>query len=82
MTPWLRYFASITLWDVAKNFITSAVFLGMAGVLVWRLFIVKQWVADVEYEGNVDADKALEGLDEGEEANKNPKKGDEDAEKD
>jgi hypothetical protein len=29
---------------------------------VYKLFVVKQWVEDVEYEGNVDADKALEDL--------------------
>jgi hypothetical protein len=31
-------------------------------VATWRFFLAKQWVEDVEYEGNVDADKALEDL--------------------
>jgi hypothetical protein len=30
---------------------------------VWKLFIVKRWVEDVEYEANVDANEALEELD-------------------
>jgi hypothetical protein len=32
------------------------------GYAVWKLYIVKRWVEDVEYEGNVDADEALENL--------------------
>jgi hypothetical protein len=35
----------------------------------YRFYLAKQWVEDVEYEGNVDADKALEDLDEGEDGN-------------
>jgi hypothetical protein len=31
---------------------------------VFRLFIVKRWVEDVEYEANVDANEALEELNE------------------
>jgi hypothetical protein len=47
--------------------------LGSVGWAVWKFFIVKKWVEDVEYEGNVNADEALENL-EGTE-------GDEDGEK-
>jgi hypothetical protein len=47
--------------------------LGSVGWAVWKFFLVKKWVEDVEYEGNVDADEALENL-EGTE-------GDEDGEK-
>lgn len=36
----------------------------MTAWAVWKLFIVKKWVEDVEYEGNVDADEALENLEE------------------
>lgn len=38
---------------------------GACGVAVWRFFLAKQWVEDVEYEGNVDANQALEDLGEG-----------------
>jgi hypothetical protein len=31
--------------------------------LAWRLLLLKQWVGDVEYEANVDANKALEDVD-------------------
>lgn len=30
----------------------------------WRLFLFEQWVEDVEYEANVDANAALEDFDE------------------
>ena len=30
----------------------------------WKLFLFEQWVEDVEYEANVDANTALEDLDE------------------
>ena len=33
---------------------------GAASAATWHFFVAKQWVEDVEYEGNVDADKALE----------------------
>jgi hypothetical protein len=36
----------------------------------YRFYLAKQWVEDVEYEGNVDADKALEDLDEGDDGKK------------
>lgn len=41
-----------------------AVGLGWVG---WRVFLFEQWVEDVEYEGNVDANRALEELGEGKE---------------
>jgi hypothetical protein len=51
--------------------------LGAISWAVWKLFLVKQWVEDVEYEGNVDADEALEELDDGkkEEGEKEEEKG-------
>lgn len=44
------------------------------GFAAWRLFVLEQWVEDVEYEANVDANKALEDLEEDEAAKKNNKK--------
>jgi len=44
---------------------------------MWKVFIVKQWVEDVEYEGNVDADEALEELN-GDEGKDEEKEKDED----
>lgn len=32
----------------------------------WHFFLAKQWVEDVEYEGNVNAEMALEEVEEGE----------------
>ncbi|KAF1846970.1 uncharacterized protein K460DRAFT_363088 [Cucurbitaria berberidis CBS 394.84] len=81
ITPWLRHFASITVWGIIKSVITSIIVFGIAGGLLWKLFIVKQWVADVEYEGNVDADKALEDLNEDEDVQKKAKNGAEEAKK-
>ena len=81
VTPWLKHFASITLWGIIKTGITSTIVLGIVGGLVWKLFVVKQWVADVEYEGNVDADKALEDLNDDEDVQKKAKKGEEEAKK-
>jgi hypothetical protein len=66
ITPWLRYFARITLWSITKTLLTSAVVLGLVAAATWRFFLAKQWVEDVEYEGNVDAERALEEVDEGE----------------
>lgn len=43
-----------------------AAFVSAAGWVVWKGVLAKQWVEDVEYEGNVDAEKALEDLDESE----------------
>lgn len=48
--------------------------LGLTGWAVWKLLIVKKWVEDVEYEGNVDADAALEELEDGEEEKADKKK--------
>lgn len=51
---------------------------GLAGAATWHFFLAKQWVEDVEYEGNVDADKALKDLDdegEGDGAGQAGKKG-------
>ncbi|RYN64955.1 hypothetical protein AA0117_g12319 [Alternaria alternata] len=63
ITPWLRYFAGITLWSVLRTFLSLLAVAGLAGAATWHFFLAKQWVEDVEYEGNVDADKALEDLD-------------------
>jgi hypothetical protein len=62
VTPWLRTIARITIWGIIKSAISTSVVLGITGFAIWKLFIVKRWVEDVEYEGNVDADKALEDL--------------------
>lgn len=35
-----------------------------ASAAVWKGIVAKQWVEDVEYEGNVRAEMALEELDE------------------
>jgi hypothetical protein len=62
VTPWLRTIARITIWGIVKSAISTGLVLGITGYAVWKLFIVKRWVEDVEYEGNVDADEALENL--------------------
>jgi hypothetical protein len=65
----LQTIARITLWGIIKSAISTGAVLGITAWAVWKLFIVKKWVEDVEYEGNVDADEALEKL-EGEDAEK------------
>jgi hypothetical protein len=55
--------------------VSTCVALGAVGWAVWKFFLVKKWVEDVEYEGNVNADEALENLEEEEE--KEEKKGEE-----
>ena len=59
----LKYIAHITLWGIVKSSLTTTLVLGVIGTVVWKIFVVKEWVEDVEYEGNVDANKALENLD-------------------
>ncbi|CAO2655196.1 Nn.00g102600.m01.CDS01 [Neocucurbitaria sp. VM-36] len=81
ITPWLRHSAHITVWGIIKSVITTTIFFGVTAGLIWKLFLVKQWVADVEYEGNVDADKALEDLNDDEDVQKKAKKGKEEAQK-
>jgi Mn2+/Fe2+ NRAMP family transporter len=66
ITPWLRYFASITLFGILRTTFFIAAVLGACVAATYRFYLAKQWVEDVEYEGNVDADKALEDLDDGE----------------
>jgi hypothetical protein len=56
--------------------VSTCVALGAVGWAVWKFFLVKKWVEDVEYEGNVNADEALENLEE-EEEEKEEKKGEE-----
>jgi hypothetical protein len=56
--------------------VSTCVALGAMGWAVWKFFLVKKWVEDVEYEGNVNADEALENLEE-EEEEKEEKKGEE-----
>lgn len=48
--------------------------MAVAGFAVWRLFLFEQWVEDVEYEANVDANAALEDLENENEAKKKGKK--------
>ena len=54
--------------------LTTSVVIGGLGFAGWRLFLLEQWVEDVEYEANVDANKALEDLEEDEAARKKSKK--------
>jgi hypothetical protein len=54
--------------------VSTGLVLGLTGWAVWKLFIVKQWVEDVEYEGNVDANEALENLNEDEKEEEKEKK--------
>ena len=63
ITPWLKSIARITLWSVIKTAVSFSVFVGAAGWVVWKGWLAKEWVEDVEYEANVDAEKALEDLD-------------------
>ena len=74
ITPGLRYYAHMTLFGILKTLFTTALALGAAGYAAWRLFLFEQWVEDVEYEANVDANKALEDLEEDEAAKKRGKK--------
>jgi hypothetical protein len=54
--------------------VSTCVALGAAGWAVWKFFLVKKWVEDVEYEGNVNADEALENLEEEEKKGEEEKK--------
>ncbi|KAI8932118.1 hypothetical protein NX059_011003 [Plenodomus lindquistii] len=63
ITPWLKLIMRITLWSLIKTAVSFTVCVGAAAWVVWRGIMAKRWVEDVEYEGNVDADKALEDLD-------------------
>ncbi|KAF2825874.1 hypothetical protein CC86DRAFT_370743 [Ophiobolus disseminans] len=65
VTPWLKTIAHITVWGIVKSVVWTGIVLAGTGWAVWKLFIMKQWVEDVEYEGNVDANEALENLEEG-----------------
>lgn len=60
--------ARITLWKVGKTVVGFAAFGCGAGWVVWKGVLVKRWVEDVEYEGNVDAERALEAVEGGEES--------------
>jgi hypothetical protein len=60
--------------------VSTGLVLGLTGWAVWKLFIVKQWVEDVEYEGNVDANEALENINEDEKEEEKEKKEKKDAE--
>ncbi|USP82118.1 uncharacterized protein yc1106_09392 [Curvularia clavata] len=60
ITPWLRYAAGITLWGVLKFVVALAMVFGGASVAVWKALVAKKWVEDVEYEGNVRAEMALD----------------------
>lgn len=47
---------------------------------MWKLFLAKQWLRDVEFEGNVDADKALEEVGEDMDMDDGEKQGEDDGE--
>ena len=74
ITPTLKYYAHITLFGIIKTVVTSAIVLGGVAFAAWRLFLFEQWVEDVEYEANVDANEALEDLEEENSAKKKNKK--------
>jgi hypothetical protein len=76
VTPLLQSLARITLFGIVRSLVSTCVALGAVGWAVWKFFLVKKWVEDVEYEGNVNADEALENLEE-EEEEKEEKKGEE-----
>jgi hypothetical protein len=48
---------------VVKFVLGLALMAGGVSAAVWKLLIAKQWVEDIEYEGNVRAERALEELD-------------------
>lgn len=73
ITPFLRHYIRITLFSLFKTALTSAIVLGAVGYVAWRVFLFEQWVADVEYEGNVDANQALEDMEEDSKARKKGK---------
>jgi hypothetical protein len=70
----LQSLARITVFGIIRSLVTTCVALGAVGWAVWKFFLVKKWVEDVEYEGNVDADEALENLDEEKEKDEEKKK--------
>jgi hypothetical protein len=70
----LQSLARITIFGIIRSLVTTCVALGAVGWAVWKFFLVKKWVEDVEYEGNVDADEALENLDEEEKEKDEEKK--------
>ncbi|KAH8702745.1 hypothetical protein GQ44DRAFT_783773 [Phaeosphaeriaceae sp. PMI808] len=80
ITPWLQNIAQITILSIVKSTISTFLVLGATGFVVWKLFIVKKWVEDVEYEGNVDANEVLENFEENEKEKKQAEK-EKDAEK-
>lgn len=74
MTPWLRLVARIALWKVVKTGVSGVAIVGAVGWVVWRGVLVKRWVEDVEFEGNVDAERGVEDRDGGEEDSEAEKK--------
>lgn len=58
-----------------KTLITTGLALAAVAFAAWKLFLFEQWVEDVEYEANVDANAALEDLDEAQEKRKAKKEG-------
>lgn len=54
---------SISLRGIIKSLLTSVVVCAVGAGLVWRFLLARQWVEDVEYEANVDAERALEEMD-------------------
>ena len=59
----MQYFARITVWGLVKSAASTLLVLSVVAWLAWRLLLLKEWVGDVEYEANVDANKALEDID-------------------
>ena len=74
ITPWLKYYAHITLFGIIKTLVTTSLVVGVVAFAAWRLFLFEQWVEDGEYEANVDANKALEDLEEEDASKKKGKK--------
>ena len=60
ITPWMRYAAGITFWGVLRFGAGLAMVFGAVSVAVWKALVAKKWVEDVEYEGNVHAEMALD----------------------
>ncbi|KAF9700105.1 hypothetical protein EKO04_002075 [Ascochyta lentis] len=65
ITPRLRALAHVSLFSFLRTLGTSALVLAGVAYAAWRAFLFEQWVEDVEYEANVDANVALEELERG-----------------
>jgi hypothetical protein len=81
VTPILRRIASITVFGIIRSLLSTGAVLGVTAYAMWRLFLAKQWLRDVEFEGNVDADKALEEVGEVDDVESGEKQGEDEGEK-